>query len=342
MKQLNTLKQAIKYFSDEDNAWKALVHLRWEDGTVKCPFCNHDQTWYLEKHRSWKCKSCRRNFSVRKGTALESSKVSIGDWMIAIWMFVNCKTGINSYQLERAIGAAQSTTWRLGHKIRAATLTETFKKLGGIVETDETFIGGKMKNKHYKDKKKIQGRGSVGKTPVVGSIERGGKVVASVTQDVTKKTLHEFVKKNVKKGAKLCTDAFPAYAGLGKDYAHKVVDHSHYEYVLDDGTHTNSIESFWGGLKRTLGGTYIQVSKKHLQKYVNETAFRFNHRHDTKEQRFLIILKGLLSSKKLTYDEITGKVETPCPKAKTTNPKKIPPKQNKHPTRNSRTSRRNS
>lgn len=191
------------------------------------------------------------------------------------------------------------------HRIRFALQNGTIEKIKGVVEADETFIGGKAKNMHkWKREQKITGRGSVGKTAVMGIIEREGKVSAKVIDDLTKKTLHGEIKATVEKGASLFTDEWKSYRGLDKDYNHEMVNHGIDEYVRGN-VHTNSIENFWSLLKRTIGGTYVSVEPFHLSKYVDEQVFRFNERKGNDSERFVKAL-GMIGGKRLKYNELIG------------------------------------
>jgi transposase-like protein len=239
----NTLQEAVVYFSDKEVCLKLVASLRWKDGVAVCPRCENINTSFLSTRQIWKCKACKKQFSVKVGTIFEDSPLGLDKWLLAMWLIVNAKNGISSYELGRALGFKQKTAWFVNHRIRMALETGSFEKMSGEVECDETFIGGKAKNMHkYKREAVIKGRGSVGKTAVFGALERKGRVLAKVIHNTDRETLHTEVKKNVKKGANLFTDEWRSYCGLDQDYIHQVINHS-IEYVKDN-VHTNGIENF--------------------------------------------------------------------------------------------------
>ena len=222
-----------------------------------------------------------------------------------MWQIVNCKNGISSYEVHRAIGVTQKTAWFMDHRIRLALGMDSGDKLSGHVEADETFIGGKARNMHLsKRRRRITGTGGKDKTTVLGILERGGKVKTTVVRNRRKKTLQPEVKKHVEAGSALYTDALLSYDGLESDYAHQVIDHA-VAYV-DGKVHTNGLENFWSLLKRGLNGTYVSVEPFHLFRYLDEQAYRFNHRKLTDSERFEIAVFGIVG-KRLTWDQVTGK-----------------------------------
>lgn len=299
-----TLLEAIKFFSDTDTCIQVFASFRWENGIPVCPKCESTETSFLKTRKIWKCKRCKKQFSVKVGTIFEDSPIGLDKWLMAIWMIGNCKNGISSYEIHREIGVTQKTAWFMLHRIRRAMETGSFQKLSGNVEVDETFIGGKAKNMH-KDKREklIQGRGSVGKTAVMGLLERKGRVLAKVIQSTDRETLHTEVKNNVESGINLFTDEWRSYRGLDEQYVHQVINHG-VEYVRGN-VHTNGIENFWSLLKRTIKGTYVSVEPFHLGRYLAEQTFRFNERKGTNLDRFEKMLAGV-SGKKLTYKELIG------------------------------------
>jgi transposase-like protein len=300
----STLQQAIKHFSEKDVCIKFVASMRWENGIAVCPNCQSVETSFLSTRHIWKCKECKKQFSVKVGTIFEDSPIGLDKWLTAMWLIVNAKNGISSYEIHRAIGVTQKTAWFMLHRIRLAMETGSIEKLSGSVECDETFIGGLAKNMHkHKREAKIKGRGSVGKTAVFGAIERKGRVLAKVIQSTDRETLHSEVKEKVETGANLFTDEWLSYRGLDRDYIHEVINHS-VEYVRGH-IHTNSIENFWTLLKRTLKGTYVSVEPFHLSRYLAEQTYRFNERKGNDKERFLGVLKAV-SGKRLTYDELRG------------------------------------
>jgi transposase-like protein len=299
-----TLQQAIKHFSsDEQLCIDFFASIRWENGIAICPICESDKTSFLSTRKVWKCKACKKQFSVKVGTILEGSNISLDKWICGIWLIVNAKNGISSYEIHRSIGITQKSAWFMLHRIRAAMETGSFEKLSGNVECDETFIGGKAKNMHKSKREKvIQGRGSVGKTAVFGALERKGRVLAKVIESTDRETLHNEVKEKVETGANLFTDEWRSYRGLDESYIHEVINHG-VEYVKGN-VHTNGIENFWALLKRTIKGTYVSVEPFHLERYLAEQTFRFNERKGKDKDRFLKAVANI-GGKRLTYKQLT-------------------------------------
>jgi transposase-like protein len=307
-----TLLQAITYFSDVEVATDFMVRLRWPDGVI-CPRCQGRNVLQLarvtrqQSRRIWNCRDCRRQFGVKVGTVLEDSPIGLDKWLPAFWLLTSAKNGISSCELARALGITQKSAWFVLHRIRLVLSQGSFEKMSGMVEADETFIGGLEKNKH-EDKKLHAGRGPVGKTIVMGVLERAedeeakSKVRAKVIQNTDKKTLHAEIKKEVTAFSELYTDAWKGYRGLTPEYIHKFVDHA-VNYALGQ-VHTNGLENFWALLKRCLKGTYISVEPFHLFRYLDEQVFRFNNRAYTDGDRFKMVL-GSATGKRITYAELT-------------------------------------
>ena len=224
-----------------------------------------------------------------------------------MWLLVNCKNGISSYEVARDLGITQKSAWYMVHRIRLAVQVGSIGKLSGTVEADETFIGGKARNMHAKKRReKIHGRGTVGKAVVLGMLERRGEVKAIVVKDRKKKTLQPHIKIVVEKGSELHTDDLKSYEGMD-DYIHKVIDHAE-AYVKDD-IHTNGMENFWSLLKRGIKGTYVSVEPFHLFRYLDEQVYRFNNRTMSDGQRFSMAVSGILG-KRVTFNQLTGKADT--------------------------------
>jgi transposase-like protein len=305
-----TLRDAIIHFSDFENCREFMIALRWSDGKVKCPTCGAEKVTYLAKRRVWKCYANHTSptFSLKTGTIFEDSPIALEKWLPAVWMLLNCKNGISSWELHRALGVTQKTAWFMLHRIRLATQSKTFNKLEGEVEVDETFIGGKARNMHAaKREEKIHSRGPDGKAIIAAVLERGGTVRAKVCATRRKPELQELVRENVEAGSSLYSDALKSYDGLEQDFTHQVVDHA-IEYVRGN-VHTNCLENFWSLLKRCLHGTYIAVEPFHLFRYVDEQAFRFNNRDLTDIQRFVFGMRHIVG-RRLTYKQLTGKQVT--------------------------------
>lgn len=290
-----------KALSSEEKAIKYFEKMRW-DGKVVSPF---DATSKVYKcgNGKYKCKNTGRYFDVKTGTPLANTKLPMTKWLLAMFLFQADKGSISSCQLARMLEITQKSAWRMLMKVRGfvAKANGSNSKLSGEVEIDETFVGGKNGNRH-KDKKveKSQGRSYKDKVPVFGILERGGKLFAKVVPNTQAKTLVPIVKKNVEVGSTVYTDGW-SYKGLEGKYEQLSVDHSKKfygeTYVTDDGeiveVTTNRIENAWAFFKRIIKGTYIRVSKKHMQKYVDEFVFRFNTRNFTDSQRFDLLLRNI-------------------------------------------------
>jgi transposase-like protein len=313
-----TLQQAIIHFANADNCLAFMVKLRWPDGVVVCPTCGREDAVFLENQRKWQCKSVhtKRQFSVKVGTILEDSPIGLDKWLVAIWMISNCKNGVSSYEIGRALGVTQKSAWFMLHRIRLAMQSRSFMKVGGPgseVEVDETFVGGAARFMHAdKHKRRITETGTKDKTAVVGILERGGELRAAVVGNRKKHALQTNIRAHVKAGSAIYTDALMSYQGLKEQgFEHQVIDHA--EKYVDEQVHTNGLENFWSLFKRQLKGTYISVEPFHLFRYLDEQVFRFNFRelaHDG--LRFEHVASHILG-KRLTYAEVTGKVgKTDC------------------------------
>src|SRR6266536_2118780 len=219
MESPRTLQDAIVHFKSYENCRQFLMQLRWPDGVVRCPHCGSEKVSYLENARVWKCygKHDRPRFSLKTGTIFEDSPLGLDKWLTAVWLVVNCKNGISSYEVSRDLGVSQKSTWFMDHRIRFALHTGTLEKLSSEIEADETFIGGKARNMHAgKRARKITGTGGKDKTAVMGILERGGKVRTSVVPSTKRKALHAEVRKHVEVGSALYTDSLKSYEGLSK------------------------------------------------------------------------------------------------------------------------------
>lgn len=308
-----TLQQAIQFFSDYENCKSAVMAIRWPNGTVCCPRCGSLKVVYLEKARVWKCyeKHQKAKFSLKVGTIFEDSPIGFEKWLPALWLLTNCKNGISSYELARALGVTQKTAWFMLSRLRLALQAKHGGKLDGGVEIDETFIGAKARYMH-KDKKArvLEGRrgGLMGKTAVMGLLQRHpekgkSRVRLQVVKRVKRPDLVPVIKANVAEGANVFTDALRSYDKLFQDYMHSVIDHA--ESYAHGNVHTNGMENFWSLLKRTLNGTYVSVEPFHLFRYLDEQAFRFNQRDGNDASRFAAAMKGIVN-RRLTYTALTG------------------------------------
>lgn len=314
-----TLQEAIVYFANQQNCVDYLVARRWPNG-VTCPTCGSTKVHYLDKQYRWQCnqKHVKRQFSVKVGTILEDSPITLDKWLCAMWMLANCKNGNSSWEMHRTLGVTQKTAWFMLQRIRTAMHQESPNKFMGEVEADETYIGGKARNMHrskIRAKGITPGRGlSNGKAVVLGLLEReAGRVRCSVVDNLKKPEIQGNVRQNVEAGSDLYTDDFTPYFGLDSEFAHKVVSHA--ERYVDGRVHTNGLENFWSLLKRTVGGTYVSVEPFHLFRYIDEQAFRFNNRGPMNDsQRFSVLVRHI-TGRRLTYKELIGKEEETTPEA---------------------------
>jgi transposase-like protein len=257
-----------------------------------------------------KTQGCRKQFSVKIGTIFEDSPLGLDKWFVAVWSITNCKNGISSCELARAIDITQKSAWHMLHRVRHAMNTGSFMKFAGSVEADETYVGGLAKNMHAdKRAKKITGGGPKDKAVVMGLLERHTRnrhsTVRAMVLDKqpTRADMREIIHKNVEPDSRLFTDAHAAYVGLGSDYMHRFIDHA--EKYVDGIVHTNGIENFWSLLKRALKGTYVSVDVAHLGRYADEQAFRFNKRKLDDGGRFAVVMPGIIG-KRLMYKTLIG------------------------------------
>lgn len=299
--EFSNIIELVQYFKDEATCKEFLERHRWPEGVVS-PF-DPTSTVYKCANGLYRCKNTEKYFNVRTGTIFEGTKVSLLKWFMAIYLCANHKKGISSHQLARDLSVTQKTAWFMLHRIRMAFDHPRFKKVfNDVVQADETFVGGKNKNRHGSKKvKNSQGRSFKDKTPVLGLMQ-DGQVVLKVAPNTQVESIRRFVKDTVRPGALLITDDWPAYQSLANEYGHVIVDHQRGEYVRG-AFHTNGIEGFWSHLKRSIIGVYHRVTRKHLYRYCAEFAYRFNTRKMTDPQRF----RGFMSAitQRLSYNKLT-------------------------------------
>ena len=342
MKALKTLRDAIVFFSDPIRCRAYLVEQRWPDGVV-CPRCGSKDVLFLEKYNRWHCRAKHDapQFTLKTGTVMEDSAIGLDKWLPAFWLLANCKNGISSYELHRALGVTQKSAWFMLHRIRYAMQPDDQTMIGGPeggpIEVDEAYVGGHPKNKHLGKRDHQVGKkylrnldGSISgpnpdykphsitgratrKTPVFGMLDREARTVrAHVIPEVKREALMNAILANVEKGSTIYSDGLAEYKLLrNMEFVHETVNHVN-EYVRGQ-VHTQGIENFWSLLKRGLRGTYVAVEPFHLDGYVAEQVFRYNNR-TTKDNplddgdRFTLAVSQI-SGKRLTYAELTGKVE---------------------------------
>lgn len=309
-----TLLEAVRYFSDLDVCHAYMIRIRWPNGEIACPKCGSTRVGNIKSRRMLQCKEkgCRKQFSTKVGTIFEDSPLGLDKWFVAVWSITNAKNGISSHELSRALGVTQKSTWFMLHRIRLAMKAKSFAKITGTIESDETFVGGKAKNMHkHVRAERIQGRGTVGKAVVHGVLERAkdeddiSRVDVAVVQNQKRRTLAPRIRDLVEEGSRVCTDALKSYEGLEDKYIHQMVDHAK-EYVREGDVHTNCMENFWALLKRSLSGTYVCASPKHLQAYCDEQVMRFNERDCTDAQRFEQTMSQVVG-RRIQYKQLIAK-----------------------------------
>lgn len=305
MTQFKNLIEATQYFSDKQTCIDYLTKMRW-NGKITCAHCNHDKVYELKgANKRYKCAKCRKQFSAIKGTIFENSPIPLQKWFVSMYIISAHKKGISSCQLAKNLGVTQKTAWFMGQRIRYAAKMRTICKaeFDTIVECDETYVGGKMKNKHVSVRIKAHEENAShvdNKVCVMGYVERDGYLKLEVAKKT--ETLKEHVVRNVAPQAVVFTDGFIAYKGLDKVFeAHETVDHKSNEYVRGI-VHTNNIECVFSHFKRMVLGTYHQISPKHLERYIDEFEFRYNSRKVKDAERFENLVS--LVNTRLTYKSL--------------------------------------
>lgn len=305
-----TLQEAILHFSNPDNCIAYMVAMRWPDGVVVCPSCGRNDVSWLANQKKWQCKSShkQRQFSAKVGTIFEDSPLGLDKWLMAAWMITNCKNGVSSYEIAKNIGVTQKSAWFMLHRLRVAMKEEHKHTTGGRwhnpIEVDETYIGGKAKNKHLSKRRQEEK-----KTIVMGMLNRETRQVrAKVIPHARREVLQGEILKHVGFNAHVFTDGHVGYDGIDKykNFTHRTVNHIN-EYV-NGRVHTQGIENFWSLLKRGLNGTYVAVEPFHLDAYVDEQVFRYNNRKNMNDSMRFKKLLSQVAGKRLTYAEVTGQV----------------------------------
>lgn len=297
MKSAIDFPKLLREYGTEERCRAYLEELRWPDGP-RCPRCGSERISRIRARHMFDCDSCRYQFSVRSGTVLQDSKLPLSTWFLATLLMVEAKKGISANQLRRTFGTTYRTSWYLCHRVRAAMARAQGAPLSGTVEVDETYVGGKVRGK---------GHGYRGnKTMVLGAVERGGDIRLRVERHGDRATLHRFIGKHVHDGARaIYTDENPAYGNLSDaDTRHETVNHSAEEWVRGD-VHTNTAESAWSLLKRSIVGSYHRLSAKHLPAYLGEIEWRFNNRRNP--YLFRETIRALMRSDVLTYRGLIGR-----------------------------------
>lgn len=284
----------------ELEARQYLEEIRWSNG-IKCPHCGNDKCYKLEAQKDskkpvrdgvYKCSDCRKQFSVTVGTIFEGSHIPLNKWLIAIYLMCSSKKGVSSNQLHRMLGITYKSAWFMAHRIRYAMEQSGIDKISGIIEVDETYIGGKHSGK--------RGRGSENKAIVVSLVQRNGIVRSKKFDNLTAKNLKQYIIDNVEKESIIITDEFRSYRGLNKEFVkHEVVNHGKKEYVRGE-VYTNTAEGYFGLLKRGVNGTFHHISKKHLHRYLSEFDFRYNLRKLNDSEIAPILINGF-EKKRMNY-----------------------------------------
>jgi len=330
-----TINDVAIHFQSKATCIEYITQLRW-NGHVKCAFCGHDHVYELKgANVRYKCASCRKHFSALKGTIFENSTIPLNKWFMALFILSTHRKGISSVQVGRDIGVTQKSAWFMMQRIRNAFKMQSFtydkiganikddennKPVPGIVEADETYIGGKIGNMHKHKQEVIEKKGTQSKIKVAGVIQRGGEVRLKEIEATDYENIIPFLVKSVHQGANLMTDEHVAYGTMHKLFEHQTIKHMLKEYVRGD-VHTNSIENFWSLLKRGIYGTYHFITPFHVQNYLEEFAFRFNSRNITEAQRFDKLVS--LSNHRITYKRLTSHGQNKANEKKETRRKTI-------------------
>ena len=302
--RLSSIVDLITVFDTEDKCRAHFESIRWPDG-VTCPHCGHDHIYRYKDYR-YRCAGCGKDFRIKTGTIFGDSKISLRKWFLAIYLLITNKKGISSTVLAAQLGVTQKTAWFMNHRIRT-TLKREYEQLRNEVEIDETYIGGKNHNRHKSKKiKNSAGRSLSNKSVIMGMLERGGDMQAHVIPDTKTETLRENISQHVDKNARVFTDDYRGYRKINDRFRRHVrIDHSWGAYTDGDDGHTNAVEGFWAIFKRSYYGIYHQMSKKHLQRYVDEISFRYNQRQASTTKTFNTVMMQAAEMNKVGWKELT-------------------------------------
>jgi transposase-like protein len=320
MRPTNPALEALRVAALSDAAAVEFIEARRWNGKARCPRCNSDNAYAMvdrmtgmrERYYRWRCRSCKKQYSARTGTVMEESRLPLRSWVHAFWRACASKKGISALQLSRELNCDYKSALFILNRIRAGMSDWNggpAPKMTGTVECDETYVGGKAENRHRKRQIVRTGRGTLGKQPVFGMVERGGDLRLLPVANVTARTLGAVIAQNADLAARFITDDYTAYRGLGKQFqerGHHVVRHSHGEYAAPNGVHSNTIESAFSLLKRGVMGTFHVISRKHLTRYCAEFSFRWNYRYVTDAERAEAAIKRCEGKRLTRMDVLSG------------------------------------
>lgn len=304
-KKFSSLADFMGNFKDEATCRKYFEKIRFRNSEY-CPHCGNVSIYRFKDGKRYRCAGCRMDFTIKTGTVFGESKIPLRKWFLAIYLLTTCRKGISSVQLAKQVGVTQKTAWFMDHRIRKA-MKQNGGQLFGIIEADETYVGGKEKNKHWR--KRVggaQGRSTETKTLVFGLLQRGGEIRANVVPNAKLRTVEKQVISHVKFGSTIYTDDLMSYGRLSNWFKHERVRHSIGQYVRDGLIHSNGTESFWALFKRGYVGIYHCMSRKHLQRYVDEFAYRFNTIQGDTADVFADVVRRVSDTDVLTYKALTA------------------------------------